>query len=66
MKKKCVIYFREGGFLITKINTKKNDPKSLAKRMAGGGYVVAGDDMWGKKRTIPINLSDVYAIVIEK
>lgn len=66
MLKNAAIYFRNGDFCFTQIDTESDTPISLAQRMFSGGFVVCKDRWWDKARTIVVNLGDVQGIVLEE
>lgn len=62
----AAIYFRNGDFFFTQIDTERETPISLAQRMFHGGFVVCQDRRWGQERVIVVNLGDVQSIVLEE
>jgi len=66
MMKKATIFFRNGDFFITAVDD-NDTPESIGVRMVAptGGFIICEDRLWGKSRTIVVNLGDVQALTLE-
>lgn len=59
--KLAIFILRNGGTVVTKVSD-SHTIEQLGRSMAMGGFVAGRDSLWGRKRQLAINLSDVSIV----